>query len=133
VTDTLSPWCVKIQNQIKMKLIRITTQKCEFDLFQVTKGDMDTRAKYFLARMATGSITPNRILEMEGEAAYSGGDRYYIGTNNYTPADRQDEIIDAQIKSKEPKEEPKETESEKQSKEIATKLNQKALAFIERV
>lgn len=128
VTDTVIPWTSKIENEVKMKLIRSPKEKCEHNLFQITKGDMDTRAKYYTARMQTASITPNQIKKLEGEQPYDGGDRYYIASNNFTPIDRQDEIIDAQIESKETKDPTEDPED----KAINKKLNQKALAFLER-
>ena len=63
----------------------------------IFRGDMKTRGTYFKDRMQTGSITPNEIRNMEGDAGYEGGDKYYIATNNYTPQDRVDDVIDAQV------------------------------------
>jgi hypothetical protein len=61
---------------------------------------MATRAEYFSKMMQSGAITPNEIRAKEGLAGYVGGDRFFIATNNFTPEDRMDEIIDAQIAPK---------------------------------
>ena len=58
---------------------------------------MATRADYFSKMMQTGSMTPNEIRKKEGMAPYADGDKFFIAVNNYSPADRIDEIIDAQI------------------------------------
>jgi hypothetical protein len=47
--------------------------------------------------MQSGAITPNQIRRKEGMAPYADGDRYWIAVNNFSPADRIDEIIDSQL------------------------------------
>jgi hypothetical protein len=70
------------------------------DLYAVFRGDMTTRANYFSKMMQSAAITPNQIRVKEGMAPYTGGDRYFVAVNNYSPADRIDEIIDAQVAPK---------------------------------
>ena len=41
-----------------------------------------------------------KLEEKKGCLPYKGGDEHYIATNNLTPVSRHDEIIDAQVKSK---------------------------------
>jgi hypothetical protein len=48
--------------------------------------------------MQTASISPNEIRTKEGMAPYPGGDRMFVAVNNFTPADRLDEVIDSQVK-----------------------------------
>lgn len=102
-TDTLDTWARNLESEADVKLLagRRGGKKTELDLYAVFRGDMVTRSTYFKNMMSTGSMTPNEIREKEGMAPYEGGDRYFIATNNYTPADRMDEVIDSQIKSKE--------------------------------
>lgn len=102
VTDCLDTWARRIEKEINVKLLSYSFdgRKADVDTFELTRGDMATRGEYFSKRMQTGSITPNQIREMEGEAPYKGGDRYYIAANNLSPADRIDEIVDAQVKDK---------------------------------
>lgn len=97
--DTVSPWTSNIESQINAKLLNSdrTGLEAKFELYDLFKADMKTRSSYFKDRMNTGSMTPNQIREAEGEVGYEGGDRYYIATNNYTPLDKMDELLDAQI------------------------------------
>lgn len=100
-TDTLDSWACNMQAEADMKLLkgRNAGKRTELDLYEVFRGDMNTRSQYFSRMMQSGAITPNEIRQREGMPAYDGGDRYYIAVNNFTPEDRMDEVIDAQIKS----------------------------------
>lgn len=103
-TDTLDSWARNLELEADIKLLagRKGGRKTELDLYAVFRGDMVTRATYFKTLMSIGAMTPNQIRAKEGQAGYEGGDRYYIATNNFTPSDRLDEVLDSQIKSKEP-------------------------------
>jgi HK97 family phage portal protein len=102
-TDTLDSWARNLESEADMKLLvnKRSGKKTELDLYAVFRGDMSTRATYFQKMMQAGAITPNEIRLKEGLAPYDGGDRYYIATNNFSPADRVDEIVDAQVAPKE--------------------------------
>jgi HK97 family phage portal protein len=100
-TDTLDAWVRNLESEIDVKLLGNTTLESEMDIQSIFRGDMNTRATYFTKMMQAGAITPNQIREKEGEEPYAGGDRYYIATNNFTPQDRVDEVIDSQVKQKE--------------------------------
>jgi len=98
-TDTLDAWARNLETEADIKLLnyRFGGNFTELDLYSVFRGDMTTRSNYFSKMMQTGAITPNQIRAREGLAPYPDGDRYYIAVNNYSPADRIDEIIDAQV------------------------------------
>ena len=100
-TDTLDAWARNYETEADMKLIGRVGRHTEMDLYAVFRGDMETRSSYFTKMMQVGGMTPNEIRKREGMAPYAGGDRYYIATNNYTPSDRMDEVIDSQVKGKE--------------------------------
>jgi HK97 family phage portal protein len=102
-TDTLDAWCRNLESEADIKLLngRYKGYKTELDLYAVFRGDMATRAEYFVKMLQTGAITPNEIREKEGMAGYPGGDRFFIASNNLTPQDRMDEVIDSQIAPKE--------------------------------
>lgn len=102
-TDTIDAWACNLEMEADVKLLnkRYGGRYTELDLYSVFRGDMKTRAEYFSKMMQTGAITPNQIRQREGQPGYKGGDRYYIAINNFTPADRLDEVIDSQIKAKE--------------------------------
>lgn len=102
VTDCLDTWARRIEKEVNIKLLNYNYngRKSEIDTFELTRGDMATRSEYYTKRLNAGSITPNQIREFEGEAPYTGGDKYYIAANNLTPVDRVDEVIDAQVRDK---------------------------------
>jgi HK97 family phage portal protein len=104
VTDVLDAWARNLESEADMKLLngRRFGRRTEFDLYAVFRGDMVTRSTYFKNMMQTGAMTPNEIRVKEGLAPYDGGDRFFIATNNFTPEDRMDEVIDSQIKKNEP-------------------------------
>jgi len=98
-TDTLDAWARNIEMEADIKLLDkgFSGRKTEMDMKAVFRGDMDTRSTYFTKMMQIGAMTPNEIRTEEGNTPYEGGDRYYIATNNYTPADRVDEVVDSQV------------------------------------
>lgn len=100
VTDTLDAWAKQFESQADIKLLnnRYNGKKSELDLYAVSRGDMETRANYFNKMISMGSIQPNEIRRKEGYAPYEGGDKFYIASNNLSPVDRIDDIIDAQVK-----------------------------------
>jgi len=119
-TDTLDAWARNLEIEADIKLLSNGHggNKTEFDMQAIFRGDMETRGQYFTSQMQAGAITPNQIRIAEGRAPYDGGDRYYIATNNFTPQDRVDEVISAQIK---PKEVPESKEDEVVAKYLSNK------------
>lgn len=98
-TDTLDAWARAYESEADVKLLnrQYGGKRTEMDLYAVFRGDMTTRANYFSKMMQVSSISPNEIRKREGLAPFSGGDRYFIAVNNYSPLDRIDEIVDSQI------------------------------------
>lgn len=130
-TDTLDAWARNMEAEADVKLLNngFNGRKTEFDLQAIFRGDMDTRSQYFGRMMQVGAMTPNEIRKQEGKAPYEGGDRYYIATNNYTPSDRVDEVVDAQVGANMPEPEvPEEAPEEESSEEI---LNQAAIRYLQ--
>jgi HK97 family phage portal protein len=101
-TDTLDAWARNLEAEADVKLLagRKGGRRTELDLYAVFRGDMVTRSTYFKNMMSIGAMSPNEIRNREGMAPVEGMSRYFIATNNFTPSDRMDEVIDAQIKSK---------------------------------
>ena len=99
VTDCLDTWAKMLEQEADVKLLngQYAGRKAEIDLYSLFRGDMATRADYFSKMMQTGSMTPNEIRNKEGLAPYADGNKFFIAINNYSPADRIDEIIDSQI------------------------------------
>lgn len=123
--DTLDAWARNLEIEADVKLLSNSRQgkKTEMDLYSVFRGDMKTRGEYFTKRMQTGSITPNQIRELEGDAPYKDGDRYYIATNNYTPVDRMDEIFDSQVNK---------NKNSNQDKNSETELNEAVASYLKK-
>ncbi len=101
-TDTLDTWARILESEADIKLLngRRGGMRTELDLYAVFRGDMVTRAKYFQIMQQTASMTSNEIRTREGLTPYDGGDRFYIASNNLTPTDRVDEVIDSNIGDK---------------------------------
>jgi hypothetical protein len=98
-TDTLDAWARNLECEADVKLLnnRRGGRKTEFDMYAVFRGDMETRSQYFNRMMQNAAMTPNEIRQKEGMSPYEGGERFFIATNNFSPADRIDEIVDSQI------------------------------------
>lgn len=102
-TDTLDTWATNLEMEADVKLLnyRYGGRYTDIDLYSIFRGDMKTRSDYFKAMISIGAITPNQIRAREGLPGYGKqGDNYYIATNNFTPVDRMDEVIDAEITQK---------------------------------
>lgn len=101
-TDTLDSWATNLEMEADVKLLnnRHSGRFTDIDLYAVFRGDMKTRADYFKVMMGNAAMTPNQMRAREGLPGYKGGDKYYIATNNFTPVDRLDEVINADIKQK---------------------------------
>jgi HK97 family phage portal protein len=139
-TDTLDAWAVNLEMEADVKILnnRYGGRFTELDLYAVFRGDMTTRANYFKAMMSVGAITPNQIRAREGMSGYGKvGDNYYIATNNFTPVNRMDEVIDAQIASKNtpapaPEPEKKDDEGDTVSNGLEIELKSAALRFLKK-
>ena len=103
-TDILDSWARNFESEADVKLLnnRRGGLRCELDLYSIFRGDMTTRAKYFNTMMQNAAITPNEIRIREGMEENKELNRFFIAANNFTPIDRLDEVIDSNIKSKEP-------------------------------
>jgi len=101
-TDTLDSWATNLEMEADVKILnnRFGGRFTDIDLYSIFRGDMKTRSDYFKAMMGIGAMTPNQIRIREGMPKYKEGDKYYIATNNFTPVDRMDEVIDADITQK---------------------------------
>lgn len=100
--DTLDSWATNFEMEADIKLLseRHGGRYSNIDLYDIFRGDMLTRSSYFKNMVSIGAMTPNEIREREAMAPYPQGDNFYIATNNLTPVDRMDEIIDADIEQK---------------------------------
>lgn len=102
-TDTLDTWATNLEMEADVKILnfRYGGRYTDIDLYSIFRGDMKTRSDYNKTMMGIGAMTPNQIRQREGQPGYGpAGDKYYIATNNFTPVDRIDEVIDAEITQK---------------------------------
>ena len=101
-TDTLDSWATNLEMEADVKILnnRYGGRFTDIDLYSIFRGDMKTRSDYFKSMMSIGAMTPNQIRAREGLQGYKEGENYYIATNNFTPVDRMDEVIDADITQK---------------------------------
>lgn len=101
-TDTLDSWATNLEMEADVKILnnRYGGRFTDIDLYSIFRGDMKTRSDYFKTMMSIGAMTPNQIRSREGLPGYGEGENYYIATNNFTPVDRMDEVIDADIQQK---------------------------------
>ncbi len=99
VNDTFDTWAINLQSEADIKLLadRRSGRHTKMDLYELSRGDMDTRAQYYQRMQQSGAITANEIRRREGMAPYEGGDTFYIATNNLTPADKVQDLVDSQI------------------------------------
>lgn len=105
ITDTIGAWVVLWEQQVDIKLLnkRFGGRTSDFDMAAMYRGDLQTTGEYYQKLFGLGAKSSNEIRRREGDPDIKDGDRYYIATNNFTPLDRMDEKIDAEIKSGEPK------------------------------
>jgi HK97 family phage portal protein len=132
-TDTLDAWARQFEIEADTKILsnQFGGKYTELDLYQVFRGDMTTRANYFSKMMQAAAITPNQIREREGLAGYSGGDRYFLAVNNYSPMDRVDELIDSQIEKNQGGQDPVNSSS-KDTNGDSQELTKAAITFLTR-
>ena len=83
VVDTIRPWLVRWEQEIKRKLFAQT----ETDLFAkhndngLMRGDPKTRGEFYTKGFNLGALSPNDIRELEDENPIDGGDAYYRPLN----------------------------------------------------
>jgi HK97 family phage portal protein len=85
VTNTMLPWCKRIEQEFNRKLLREDEKATTFtklNLMGLMRGDALARANYFQKRFAMGSMSANEIRRMEDENSIGPeGDKYYVMTN----------------------------------------------------
>lgn len=124
-TDTLDSWATNLEMEADVKLLnnRYGGRFTDIDLYSIFRGDMKSRSDYFKTMIGIGAMTPNQARAREGLPGYGTvGDNYYIPTNNLTPVNRLDEVIDADIKQKTKPPAPKSDDSEKELAAAAVKF-----------
>ncbi len=128
-TDTLDSWAVNLELEADVKILnkRYGGMYSEIDIREIFRGDSKSRSDYYKNMMSVAAMTPNQIRRREGMPGYGVmGDNYYVATNNYTPVNRMNELIDADIKQKEKSAAP----PKPAAKTVEDKLNEAAIDFL---
>lgn len=83
VIYTFRPWCVRVEQAIKNKLILEDNISVEHRLEGLLRGDTAARTAYYTAGRQWGWLSPNAILELENMPLREdpGGDEYIIPAN----------------------------------------------------
>ena len=82
VTDTILPWCRRIESAIQRDLIYEDDIFVEFLLDGLLRGDSAARAAYYTSLFNIGALTINEICEMENRNTIGNdGDKRYVPMN----------------------------------------------------
>lgn len=84
LTYSLNPWLRRIQNRVDVSLLDAGERDeffVEHVLEELLRPNAEGRAELYQSRFQTGSITPNRILEIENENPVEGGDTPFVPVN----------------------------------------------------
>jgi len=86
VTETLSPWIIRIQKLISFRLFAPGSKFfAEFDLKQLNLADTDTRMNFWVNSINSGMATPNQAAQDFDLPTYPDGNEHYIPSNNLQP------------------------------------------------
>ncbi len=87
LTDTLTPWIVRWEQQIKRKLFHDDPEHfAEFFLLGLLRSDTRSRSNFYRVMLSLGALSPNEIRSAENMNPIGPeGDLYYIASNNLTP------------------------------------------------
>jgi HK97 family phage portal protein len=105
VTYTLRRWLVRFEQEITRKLIsplERNLQFVEFVLDGLLRGDTAARTAYFREGKNSGWLSTNDIRRYENMDPLGPEGDVYLVPMNMVPADRLDEVIDAQVAPKTP-------------------------------
>lgn len=95
VVDTLTPWAVRWEQELKRKVFMNNSEFFAEHLFTaLLRGDQQARSNFYRTRFYIGSLSPNDIRELENENPIldedgtpdPAGDMYYIQNNLATLA-----------------------------------------------
>ncbi len=81
VIYTFRPWCVRIEQAIKNKLILEDNISVEHRLEGLLRGDTAARTAYYTAGRQWGWLSANDIRELENQELIDGGDEYLTPMN----------------------------------------------------
>lgn len=84
VAITIKPLVQRIERRLAIELLDPYTQKAEFALEGLLRGDSQARAAFYTSMITNGAMTPNEIRELEDLPPVEWGNEPYLPYN--TPA-----------------------------------------------
>lgn len=84
VTQTLTPWVVRFEQEIRRKLFFDNEKKkyyIKFNMNSLLRGDVKARGEYYTKLSNIGVLNPNEIRELEDMNPREGGDKYMTPMN----------------------------------------------------
>lgn len=86
---SISPWAVNFEQEYARKLLTEKEKKegkvyFKHNMNALLRGDMASRGKFYESMTKTGAFSPNRILELEDENPYEGGDVHVVPSGYQT-------------------------------------------------
>lgn len=81
VTDTIRPWVKRIEQELNRKVFaerEKATTTARFNLTSLLRGDVKARGEFYSKMFGIGVYSPNKILQLEGQNTYKGGDERYV-------------------------------------------------------
>lgn len=82
---TIAPWLQCIEQEFNRKLFpNVTRMYAKLDMRGFERGDLAARAAFYNIMSATGAYTANRILALEDENGFDGGDAH-LQPANFVP------------------------------------------------
>ena len=89
LTDTLMPWLGRVEDEFTYKLLGGHDKYfCEHLVDGILRGDIKTRADFYVKQFSIGALSINEIREMENRNPIEedGGDKHFVPLN-MTPAE----------------------------------------------
>lgn len=80
---TLRPWLTRVEQALSNELLPRGVN-CQFDVTEMTRGDIETRLRANQTGVLSGQLTPNEARSYEGRPPIDGGDKLLFPMN-YKP------------------------------------------------
>ena len=96
VVHTITPWVVRQEQEMNLKLLREDERKRYFIKYNVTallRGDSRARAEFYKSLFGIGALSPNDIRSLEDMNPIEGGDRYFVPLN-MVPIESADAVLE---------------------------------------
>lgn len=85
MTTTIAPWLEQIEQELNLKLFTEEERRAGFyvkhSMNAYLRGDMRSRAEFYMKMFAVGALSPNDIRGFEEQNPVEGGDQYFRPLN----------------------------------------------------